>query len=69
VSAWDRLDPDYRALCEKLAKERGPRTDVLGKVPHSPRNRRIRFGADMYLAKQKTFFNTETRQQRRAAAR
>lgn len=59
MSAWDRLPKPYRDLCEQLAAQ----------DRRSPRGPRVRFGVDMYLAKQKTFINTETRQQRRARAR
>jgi hypothetical protein len=41
-SHWDRLPSEYQRLCEEIA----PRLT-------SPQNRRVRFAADMFLARKR----------------
>lgn len=45
MSAWDRLSPEYRALCEEIVK------NSPGNL--SPQNKRVRQVADRVLAERR----------------
>jgi hypothetical protein len=44
MSAWERLDPQFRALCAEIAKKSGI---------SSPQNKRVREAAEHYLAQKR----------------
>lgn len=52
-SHWDRLDPNYHRLCERIVR----------KSSISPRNRGVRLIADLWIANNKPFHNFGSRQQ------
>lgn len=65
MSAFDRLDANYRTMCEHFGARMGSflPNGMLKKL--SPQNRRVRYAVDRQLASMGEHEHRDTRQQRR----